>query len=83
MASTSSFDPTTRSRTLLFLSYRDSDGRSRRLRRNRRPRTIAYSSDTDVDGTDERQGLIAGDASYSSDHVTLNMEPLPPKWLAV
>ncbi|KAF8326604.1 t-SNARE, partial [Cantharellus anzutake] len=76
-----SSEPTTRSRTLLFLSYRDSDGRSRRPR-NRRSRALLYS-DADVDGADERQGLIAGDASRSSDHVILNMDPLPPKWVDI
>ncbi|KAI0036883.1 t-SNARE [Vararia minispora EC-137] len=72
MSSTpSAFQPTTRSRTLLFFSYRDSSARPRRSFHD------AYQPDTQ-DG-DEHQGLIAGPNS-AAPHISLDMQ-LPPKWV--
>ncbi|KDQ21733.1 hypothetical protein BOTBODRAFT_61359 [Botryobasidium botryosum FD-172 SS1] len=70
-------NPTTRSRTSLFLSYRDSTGstRSRRLRSVRRD---SYHNDNDYLEGDERQGLIA---SGDSGHAALEMQDLPPRWV--
>ncbi|ETW80628.1 hypothetical protein HETIRDRAFT_320868 [Heterobasidion irregulare TC 32-1] len=60
--------PTTRSRTLLFISYRDSSARSSRF-----ARTAHYD-----DAHDEREGLI--DAGPG--HISLDVQ-LPPKWYVV
>jgi len=75
---------TTRSRTLLFFSYRDSTPRPRR--RN----TINVAQYVvDDDENDERQGLIASSSSSSkagassSTHVAIDVhgqDTLPPKW---
>ncbi|PSR78146.1 hypothetical protein PHLCEN_2v7555 [Hermanssonia centrifuga] len=70
MASSSISTPTTRSRTLLFLSYRDSRASSSRFRRSR----IAPQYD-DVTGEDEQDRLIDPDAA----HITIDTE-LPPRW---
>jgi syntaxin 16 len=61
-------NPTTRSRTGLFLSYRESRAPSRYSR----SRTNLYN-DTEED--DEQQGLIS-----ASSHRTIDVDPLPPKW---
>ncbi|TFK75424.1 t-SNARE [Pluteus cervinus] len=67
-ASSSSFHPTTRSRTGLFLSYRESSLRPTRFTRSRSSR---YD---DPDPTvDENEGLIQS-------HVALDIN-LPPKWV--
>jgi syntaxin 16 len=83
-APTSSYvEPTTRSRTLLFLSYRDSS--STRIRRRPRagPKPPSYYSDTPnyAEGGSERQGLING-AEDMAGHTTIDMDSLPPKWCA-
>ena len=57
--------PTTRSRTLLFISYRDSSARSSRF-----ARTAHYD-----DAHDEREGLI----DSGPGHISLDVQ-LPPKW---
>ncbi|KAL0955920.1 hypothetical protein HGRIS_002111 [Hohenbuehelia grisea] len=62
-------EPTTRSRTLLFLSYRDSQARSSRFTRHR---TDAYADDDVPD--DEHEGLIAHPAQDLA---------LPPKWVDI
>ncbi|KAF9520318.1 hypothetical protein BS47DRAFT_1335923 [Hydnum rufescens UP504] len=74
-----SVEPTTRSRTLLFLSYRDSStSHSRRPRR--RPRSTLYS-DSDLADADERQGLIGTDDLGG--HVAIDIDRLPPKWVDI
>ncbi|KAH7923408.1 t-SNARE [Leucogyrophana mollusca] len=70
-ASSSSL-PTTRSRTLLFISYRDSRARSSRFSRSQ------SSYDDPYAGEDENEGLI----NSSARHVALDAE-LPPKWVDI
>ena len=72
MASSSTSVPTTRSRTLLFLSFRDSRASSTRFRRPRTP--IQFE---DVPGEDEQDRLISPEAA----HVAIDAE-LPPRWLS-
>lgn len=84
-ASTSTYvEPTTRSRTLLFLSYRDSS--SSRVRRRPRARArspVSYYSDAPnyaeaiVNG--ERQGLING-AEDMAGLSGADADTLPPMW---
>ena len=83
-ASTSTYvEPTTRSRTLLFLSYRDSS--STRIRRRPRgpPKSPSYYSDAPnyAEGGGERQGLING-AEDMAGHIAIDVDSLPPKWCA-
>ncbi|KAI9572179.1 t-SNARE [Boletus coccyginus] len=66
----SSSSPTTRSRTLLFISYRDSRTRSSRFSRP------LSSYDDPYQAGDEHEHLIAPGAR----HVTLEAQ-LPPKWV--
>jgi syntaxin 16 len=66
----SSFLMTTRSRTNLFLSYRDS--RARTTSRFSRSRAADILDEADDD--DEHARLIVGD------HVTVDVPDLPPKW---
>ncbi|KAH9948996.1 t-SNARE [Amylocystis lapponica] len=75
MSSASSSSPTTRSRTLLFISYRDSRAGSSRFRRSR-----AFTAYDDAlhDG-DEQERLID---STTPGHVAIDAE-LPPKWVDV
>ena len=61
---------TTRSRTGLFRSYRDSQARSTRQRPYRRP---SYN-DTDFN-SDEHDHLI--------NHVTVHIPNLPPPWFTL
>lgn len=68
-AGSSSLSPTTRSRTLLFISYRDSSVRSTRFSRSRTSYDEPYGAE------DEHETLI----NASPGHVTLDVE-LPPKW---
>ncbi|KAF8893317.1 t-SNARE [Infundibulicybe gibba] len=66
--------PTTRSRTGLFLSYRDSISRFSRSRR--KIQSISYEDDDDPQA-DEHQGLI---------HTSHSIQPdpqLPPKWVDI
>ena len=70
-SSSTSAPPTTRSRTLLFLSFRDSRAGSSRFRR---PRTPVHFEDA-PGGEDEHDRLIATDAA----HVAIDAE-LPPRW---
>ncbi|KAF9531654.1 t-SNARE [Crepidotus variabilis] len=62
---------TTRSRTSLFLSYRDSQAP-----RRRRTRTTAYESTEYHD--DENEHLI-----QASSHVSVDIPSLPPKWVDI
>jgi hypothetical protein len=69
-SSTSTFVPTTRSRTLLFISYRDSSARAPRTSRSSRPYEDSY------DPNDENEGLIN---DQGTPHISLDVG-LPPKW---
>ncbi|TFK26463.1 t-SNARE [Coprinopsis marcescibilis] len=69
-SSSSSYDPTTRSRTSLFISFRDSSSRSTRFARRR----SLYADDPD-ENDDEHDRLIA-----TSSHVSLDVQ-LPPAWV--
>ena len=71
MSSGSSSSPTTRSRTLLFISYRDSRASSSRFRRSR---VITSYDDANNDG-DEEERLI----NHEPSHITIDA-PLPPRW---
>ncbi|KAJ8589328.1 t-SNARE [Rhizopogon salebrosus TDB-379] len=70
MSTAGSSSPATRSRTLLFISYRDSRARSTRFSRSRTSYDEPYGAE------DENDTLI----NASSGHVTLDAE-LPPKWV--
>ncbi|KAI9442233.1 t-SNARE [Lactarius indigo] len=72
MTSTSTFTPTTRSRTLLFISYRDSSARTPRASRSSR-----QYEDSDHP-FDENEGLINHQGGTA--HISLDVE-LPPKWV--
>jgi syntaxin 16 len=72
MTSASTFTPTTRSRTLLFISYRDSSVRAPRTSRSGRQYEDSYHP------TDEHEGLINHQGGTTS-HISLDVE-LPPKW---
>jgi syntaxin 16 len=63
--------PTTRSRTLLFISYRDSRAPSTRFSRSQRQYDDAYTG-----AGDEREGLMG---PLDSPHISVPVE-LPPKW---
>ncbi|KAF5316891.1 hypothetical protein D9611_003955 [Ephemerocybe angulata] len=68
----SSSSPTTRSRTSLFLSFRESRTRSTRFSRSRnRPRYDDFDAPDD-----EHQGLI-----NDQPHVALDVHELPPAWV--
>ncbi len=67
----SQYDPVTRSRTGLFLSYRDSRATSTRFSKQK------LSRYADNDGDNDEQDRLIG----SSSHVTLDVD-LPPKWYA-
>ncbi|OSD01246.1 t-SNARE [Trametes coccinea BRFM310] len=73
-ASSSSLNPTTRSRTLLFISYRDSRAGSPRSRRSR----VITNYDNAQDEDDEHERLINAD----SGHIAIDAE-LPPKWVDI
>lgn len=64
----------TRSRTLLFLSYRDSTARSSRRSRSR----IDSYPDPYAQDDDEREGLIS--SSGQPVHAAIEVDALPPKW---
>jgi hypothetical protein len=66
--SSSTSQPTTRSRTLLFISYRDSRARSSRFSR-------ANSYDDPDIGANENERLMSSQPA----HVSLDVD-LPPKW---
>lgn len=70
-SASSSSQPTTRSRTLLFISYRDSRASSSRFRRSR---VITNYDDPQTDGGEEER-LIGSNGG----HVAVDAE-LPPKW---
>ncbi|CCM01459.1 uncharacterized protein FIBRA_03512 [Fibroporia radiculosa] len=74
MSSGSSSSPTTRSRTLLFISYRDSRAGSSRFRRSR----VVTNYDDTLNDDDEQDHLIRHDAR----HVSIDID-LPPKWVDV
>ncbi|KAF6760276.1 t-SNARE [Ephemerocybe angulata] len=68
----SSSSPTTRSRTSLFLSFRESRTRSTRFARSRnRPRYDDFDAPDD-----EHQGLI-----NDQPHIALDVHELPPAWV--
>ncbi|KAI0823356.1 t-SNARE [Trametes gibbosa] len=73
-SSSSSPNPTTRSRTLLFISYRDSRAGSSRSRRSR----VITNYDDAQDEHDEHEHLINPD----SGHISVDAE-LPPKWVDI
>ncbi|KAI0371034.1 t-SNARE [Pilatotrama ljubarskyi] len=73
-SSSSSLNPTTRSRTLLFISYRDSRAGSSRTRRSR----VVTNYDAAQDEDDEHERLINAD----SGHISIDAE-LPPKWVDI
>jgi len=68
--SSSTLTPTTRSRTLLFISYRDSSARVPRTSRSGRQYEDTYHP------SDENEGLIN---HQGTPHTSLDVE-LPPKW---
>jgi hypothetical protein len=71
MSSSTTFIPTTRSRTLLFISYRDSSARAPPTSRSSgRQYQDAYHTN------DENEGLID---HQGTPHISLDVE-LPPKW---
>ena len=70
-SSSSTLTPATRSRTLLFISYRDSSARTPRSSRGGR-----QQYDDSYQPSDENEGLIAHQAVP---HTSLDVE-LPPKW---
>ncbi|KZT71032.1 t-SNARE, partial [Daedalea quercina L-15889] len=74
MSSGSSSSPTTRSRTLLFISYRDSRASSSRFRRSR----VVTSYDDTLNDGDEQEHLIG----HEPGHVSIDA-PLPPRWVDV
>ncbi|KAH7089364.1 t-SNARE [Auriculariales sp. MPI-PUGE-AT-0066] len=69
--------PTTRSRTLLFLSYRDSKARGPRRRRDLNGSRRASAGRHCYD-TDERAGLIGKNKLASTSHISLDMSPISP-----
>jgi hypothetical protein len=75
-SSTTPLEPITRSRTLLFLSYRDSSVRTPRNRH--RPSRSSYSTaEPDVD---EHEGLLRSEIG-NADHITIEMgSDLLPRW---
>lgn len=73
MSSPSSPSPTTRSRTLLFISYRDSRIRSSSSSKHRPSYDDPYQADDD---DDENQHLI------TQQHLALDLQ-LPPKWVDI
>lgn len=81
-SSSSNKHPTTRSRTLLFISYRDSTARTSRSSRIA-SNTNPYS-DPDENADDEHERLIGpdDDLASASAHVALDVD-LPPKWSAL
>ena len=72
--SSSALAPTTRSRTLLFISYRDSSARAPRRSRGGRQYDDAYYGHQP---SDENEGLM--DHQAVPPHTSLDVE-LPPKW---
>ncbi|KAI0081213.1 t-SNARE [Panus rudis PR-1116 ss-1] len=75
-SSSSSSSVTTRSRTLLFISYRDSRAGSSRFRR--RSRLFQTYDDSNALEGDEQDRLIDSEAG----HVSIDAE-LPPKWVDI
>ncbi|KAI0745373.1 t-SNARE [Earliella scabrosa] len=74
-SSSSSFTPTTRSRTLLFISYRDSRAGASR---SRRARVVTNYDEAQDDDDDEHGRLINAEAG----HISIDAE-LPPKWVDI
>ena len=72
MSSSSAPNPTTRSRTLLFISYRDSRAGTSRSRRSR---VITNYDAAQDDDDDEHERLINAEPG----HISIDAE-LPPKW---
>jgi hypothetical protein len=72
----SDLSPTTRSRTLLFISYRDSRSTATRFSRPRLDTNASNYGDS-YTPDDERQGLISPKAAAG--HVAIEIN-LPPKW---
>lgn len=83
MQASSLHDPLTRSRTLLFLSYRDSSATRTKASRGR-PKSPAFhneplSSYGFNDAASERQGLMNGVEDIPG-HISIEVDTLPPKW---
>ncbi|KAI5123921.1 hypothetical protein M0805_006339 [Coniferiporia weirii] len=77
--------PTTRSRTLLFISYRDSTARTAR-RNPFLPATPTYADEDAFRPDDEQEHLISHAAndlhSSASRHLAIDVD-LPPKWVDI
>ncbi|KAH8119417.1 t-SNARE [Phellopilus nigrolimitatus] len=83
-SSSTSTTPTTRSRTLLFISYRDSTTRTTRTNPYL-PSSHNYADSDAFNGDDEHEHLIPAshnDPSSSSRHLALDVD-LPPKWVDI
>ncbi|EJD02948.1 t-SNARE [Fomitiporia mediterranea MF3/22] len=78
--------PTTRSRTLLFVSYRDSTARSSRSRRKNPflPQSAIPYTDSDGNGfhADDEQSHLISHSDDPTGHVALDID-VPPKWVDI
>lgn len=77
--------PTTRSRTLLFISYRDSIARSAPSRSRRRDYAQHEHEHGDTDtllfSADDEQQRLIGEEGHGHGHVSVDMDAqLPPRW---
>ncbi|ODN79301.1 hypothetical protein L202_03313 [Cryptococcus amylolentus CBS 6039] len=76
----SSQEPTTRSRTLFYLSVRDSNPFSETSGRNASKRAERqYGQHISLDDGEEEEGLIGG----REGHTEVGMKGLPPKWVDI
>ncbi len=83
-------DPTTRSRTLLFLSYRDSRAPRSRFAPSSRSRYLFDADEEDDDDSSENAGLLKAKAKVKPTPAAVDMESgayvrdgdyaLPPVW---
>ena len=83
-------DPTTRSRTLLFLSYRDSRAPRSRFAPSSRSRYLFDADEEDEDDSSENAGLLKAKAKTKPIAAAVDMESgayvregyytLPPVW---
>lgn len=82
-SSSSSITPTTRSRTLLFLSYRDSRGPTSASRKRAQSSRNNYYDSTESGQGEEDERLLIGSAN--GEHVALDVDrdALPPPWVDV
>lgn len=84
-ASATGAQPTTRSRTLLFISYRDSIARSAPSRSRRRDYAQHEHEHGDTDtllfSADDEQQRLIGEEGHGHGHVSVDMDAqLPPRW---